>query len=147
MSVQLCVRACLSPGGSMLRPASRRFLVSTLSIVHSSNSRVHAVMLHSSLVEYFASVSYRRCQLTEFPRTRKMIKKQIFQLQITSHNSASVDHRVRSYYICSLTCIRNCLQSVPILSVFPALIVHSELKSVHPGFPVAFIFKHKLINK
>jgi len=27
----------------------------------------------------------------------------------------------------------------PILSVFPALIVHSELKSVHPGFPVAFI--------
>ena len=34
----------------------------------------------------------------------------------------------------------------PILSVFPALIVHSELKSVHPGFPVAFIFKHKLIN-
>jgi len=35
----------------------------------------------------------------------------------------------------------------PILSVFPALIVHSDLKSVHPGFPVAFIFKHKLINK
>jgi len=29
----------------------------------------------------------------------------------------------------------------PILSVFPALIVHSELKSVHPGFPVAFIFQ------
>ena len=29
----------------------------------------------------------------------------------------------------------------PILSVFPALIVHSELKSVHPRFPVAFIFK------
>ena len=27
-----------------------------------------------------------------------------------------------------------------ILSVFFALIVHSELKSVHPGFPVAFIF-------
>jgi len=28
-----------------------------------------------------------------------------------------------------------------ILSVFPALIVqHSELKSVHPGFPMAFIF-------
>jgi len=37
----------------------------------------------------------------------------------------------------------------PILSVFLALIVHSELKSVHPGFPVAFISKHKLglINK
>jgi len=32
------------------------------------------------------------------------------------------------------------LFSGPILSVFPALIVHSELKSVHPGFPVAFIF-------
>jgi len=32
------------------------------------------------------------------------------------------------------------LRSVPILSVFPALIVHSELKSVQPGFPVAFIF-------
>jgi len=32
------------------------------------------------------------------------------------------------------------LTAVPILSVFPALIVHSELKSVHPGFPVAFIF-------
>ena len=30
--------------------------------------------------------------------------------------------------------------AAPILSVFPALIVHSELKSVHPGFPVAFIF-------
>ena len=30
----------------------------------------------------------------------------------------------------------------------PALIVHSELKSAHPGFPVTFIFlKHKLINK
>jgi len=28
----------------------------------------------------------------------------------------------------------------PILSVFAALIVHSELRSVHPGFPVAFIF-------
>ena len=28
----------------------------------------------------------------------------------------------------------------PILSLFFALIVHSELKSVHPGFPVAFIF-------
>ena len=28
----------------------------------------------------------------------------------------------------------------PILSVFPALIVHSELNSVDPGFPVAFIF-------
>jgi len=28
----------------------------------------------------------------------------------------------------------------PILSVFFALIVHSELKRVHPGFPVAFIF-------
>ena len=27
-----------------------------------------------------------------------------------------------------------------ILSVFFALIVHSELKSVNPGFPVAFIF-------
>jgi len=27
----------------------------------------------------------------------------------------------------------------PILSVFFALIVHSELKSVHLGFPVAFI--------
>ena len=38
--------------------------------------------------------------------------------------------------------------SGPILSVFPALIVHSELKSVHPGFPVAFSFlKHKSINK
>jgi len=31
-------------------------------------------------------------------------------------------------------------KTAPILSVFPALIVHSELKSVHPGFPVAFIF-------
>ena len=31
-----------------------------------------------------------------------------------------------------------CTPSGPILSVFPALIVHSELKSVHPGFPVAF---------
>ena len=30
--------------------------------------------------------------------------------------------------------------SAPILSVFPALTVHPELKSVHPGFPVAFIF-------
>jgi len=28
----------------------------------------------------------------------------------------------------------------PILSVFPALIVNSELKSVYPGFPVTFIF-------
>jgi len=37
----------------------------------------------------------------------------------------------------------------PILSVFPALTVHPELQSVHTGFPVAFIFKHKLslINK
>jgi len=30
--------------------------------------------------------------------------------------------------------------SGPILSMFFALIVHSELKSVHSGFPVAFIF-------
>jgi len=45
--------------------------------------------------------------------------------------------------------INNKLQgsAAPILSVLPALIVHSKLKSVHPGFPVAFIFKHKLINK
>ena len=28
----------------------------------------------------------------------------------------------------------------PILSVFSVLIVHSKLKSVHPGFPLAFIF-------
>jgi len=28
----------------------------------------------------------------------------------------------------------------PILSVFSALIVHSELKSMQNGFPVAFIF-------
>ena len=33
-----------------------------------------------------------------------------------------------------------CYAAGPILSVFFALIVHSELKSVHPGFPVAFIF-------
>ena len=26
----------------------------------------------------------------------------------------------------------------PILSVFPALIVHSELKSVHPGFTIRY---------
>ena len=45
--------------------------------------------------------------------------------------------------------INNKLQgsAAPILSVLPALIVHSKLKSVHAGFPVAFIFKHKLINK
>jgi len=43
-------------------------------------------------------------------------------------------------------CYSNKIKSVglwkcpgPILSVFSALIVHSELKSVHPGFPVAFI--------
>ena len=34
--------------------------------------------------------------------------------------------------------------SVPILSVFPALIVHSELKSVQPGFPVAFNFSAQI---
>jgi len=44
-------------------------------------------------------------------------------------------------------CFRDACYTVPILSVFPALMVHSELKSVHPGLPVAFIFKHKLINK
>ena len=32
----------------------------------------------------------------------------------------------------------------PILSVFPALIVHSALQSVHPGLPVAFIFLERL---
>ena len=36
--------------------------------------------------------------------------------------------------------VRETSYTGPILSVFPALIVHSELKSVHPGFPVAFIF-------
>jgi len=35
---------------------------------------------------------------------------------------------------------RNLRSPRPILSVFFALIVHSELKRVHPGFPVAFIF-------
>ena len=35
---------------------------------------------------------------------------------------------------------RKSRQTGPILSVFPALTVHSELKSVHPGFPVAFLF-------
>jgi len=30
--------------------------------------------------------------------------------------------------------------AMPILIVFPALIVHSELKSVHPGFPVALFY-------
>jgi len=42
-----------------------------------------------------------------------------------------------------LTCV-----SGPILSVFPALIVHSELKSVQaPDFQWHLFFKHKLINK
>ena len=36
--------------------------------------------------------------------------------------------------------------TAPILSVFPALIVHSELKSVHPGFPVAFMLHVICIN-
>jgi len=45
-----------------------------------------------------------------------------------------------------VVCARRCIAG-PILTVFPALIVHYELKSVHPGFPVAFIFKHKLINE
>jgi len=51
--------------------------------------------------------------------------------------------------VCILWQTRNSryIEQVPNLTVFPALIVHSELKSVHPGFPVAFIFKHKLINK
>jgi len=37
---------------------------------------------------------------------------------------------------------------VPILSVFPALTVHSELKNVFtPDFQWHLFFKHKLINK
>ena len=44
-------------------------------------------------------------------------------------------HTGRRRATCRLRCGG---QSMPILSVFPALIVHSELKSVHPGFPVAF---------
>jgi len=36
--------------------------------------------------------------------------------------------------------LNTCIPAGPILSVFPALIAHCELKSVHPGFPVAFIF-------
>jgi len=36
--------------------------------------------------------------------------------------------------------IRAINKAGPILSVFSALIVNSELKIVHPGFPVAFIF-------
>ena len=36
---------------------------------------------------------------------------------------------------------RSVYSAAPILSVLPALIVQSELKSVHPGFPVAFIFQ------
>jgi len=45
--------------------------------------------------------------------------------------------------VCILWQTRNSryIEQVPILTVFPALIVHSELKSVHPGFPVAFIFQ------
>jgi len=39
------------------------------------------------------------------------------------------------------------LTAGPILSVFPALIVHSELKSAHPDFQLHLFFKHKLINK
>ena len=42
-----------------------------------------------------------------------------------------------------ITAIIACSQGIsagPILSVFFAPIVYSELKSVHPGFPVAFIF-------
>jgi len=35
----------------------------------------------------------------------------------------------------------------PILSVFPALIVHSELKVCTPDFQWHLFFKHKLINK
>jgi len=64
-------------------------------------------------------------------------------------------HDLRKYYFSARNIniwnsLPNCVVDVstgPILSVFPALIVHSELKSVHPGFPVAFIFKHKLVNK
>ena len=43
-----------------------------------------------------------------------------------------------SLFCCTVSVSMN--KTWPILSVFPALIVHSELKSVHPGFPVAFIF-------
>ena len=49
--------------------------------------------------------------------------------------------------ICENFALRQNLAQHTHTPVFPALIVHSELKSVHLGFPVAFIFKHKLINK
>jgi len=54
-------------------------------------------------------------------------------------------HSEQSFAWCLERIFGDCLISTvrpagPILSVFPALIVHSELKSVHPGFPVAFIF-------
>ena len=48
--------------------------------------------------------------------------------------------RLRPCSNTSTTNNANRFMPAPILSVFPALSVHSELKSVHPGFPVAFIF-------
>jgi len=47
---------------------------------------------------------------------------------------------VKFGFTADLTGTGNRSEAGPVLSLFPTLIVHSELKSVHPGFPVAFIF-------
>jgi len=58
------------------------------------------------------------------------------------HRCWHTNLRLRIAVVCSAWTRLNISKhtSGPILSVFFALIVHSELKSVHPGFPVAFIF-------
>ena len=59
---------------------------------------------------------------------------QAFHRQRASHQTVYI------LFLADDRCLHDCRWAGPILSVFPALIVHSELKSVHPGFPVAFIF-------
>ena len=65
----------------------------------------------------------------------------VFHLRDDS-NCSQVRRKPGTYMYSSGLAYRTRLPGIPgpILSVFPALIVHSELKSVHPGFPVAFIF-------
>jgi len=83
----------------------------------------HLVIILPTLLALIANSTDDEYRSLLVPELRKVIT-MTRPVQVSSAANYSTERQV---------------QAGPILSVFPALIVHSELESVHPGFPVAFI--------
>ena len=81
-------------------------------------------------------ISFLTVYTSAMKKWNKTRIRMVLYVSTTSCGTASV---IRDTFLYESKLLQ-CYAAGPILSVFFALIVHSELKSVHPGFPVAFIF-------